>query len=112
MESQEFAKAEVFSFPSEVDYTQGGIVSRNVIKRATGNISLFAFDKGESLSEHTAPFDAMVQVVEGTAHIIINGQTHVVSAGQCIIMPANIAHAVAAPERFKMVLTMIKEPKA
>ena len=112
MESKEFIKAEVFTFPSEVDYTQGGIVSRNVIKRTTGNVSLFAFDAGESLSEHTAPFDAMVQVVEGVAHVIIDGQSHTVSAGQCIIMPANITHAVVAPEKFKMVLTMIREPKA
>lgn len=111
MESKEFTKAEIFSFPTEIEYTQGGIVSRNVIKRPTGNVSLFAFDKGESLSEHTAPFDAMVQVVEGVANVIINGQSHTVKAGQCIIMPANIAHAVEATERFKMVLTMIKEPK-
>lgn len=105
----EFTKGAKFSFTNEVDYSTGGIVSKNVLKRSTGNISLFAFDKGEGLSEHTAPFDAMVQVVEGKARIIIGGTPHDLEAGETIIMPANISHALQATERFKMVLTMIKE---
>ncbi|HOP03859.1 MAG TPA: cupin domain-containing protein [Tenuifilaceae bacterium] len=105
----EFPKGAKFSFTNEVDYSSGGIVSKNVLKRPVGNISLFAFDKGEGLSEHTAPFDAMVQVVEGKARIIIGGTPHDLEAGETIIMPANISHALQATERFKMVLTMIKE---
>ncbi|MEW5846037.1 MAG: cupin domain-containing protein [Bacteroidota bacterium] len=105
----EFPKGQKFNFVNEVDYSNGGIVSKNVLKRPTGNISLFAFDKGEGLSEHTAPFDAMVQVIEGEANIFIGGVAHHLKAGETIIMPANIPHALQAVERFKMVLTMIKE---
>ena len=83
-------------------------MSKTVLKKQTGNISLFAFDKGEALSEHTAPFDAMIQVVDGKGEIIIGGKSYMVSSGQTIIMPANIPHAVKAVEKFKMVLTMIK----
>lgn len=105
----EFPKGQKFNFIKEVEYSNGGIVSKNVLKRPTGNISLFAFDKGEGLSEHTAPFDAVVQVIEGKATIIIGGTPHQLVAGETIIMPANIPHALQAEERFKMVLTMIKE---
>lgn len=107
--NNEFPKAQKFNFTNEVEYSSGGIVSKNVIKRPTGNVSLFAFDKGEGLSEHTAPFDAIVQVIEGEAHIIIGGTKHHLVAGETIIMPANVPHALQAIERFKMVLTMIRE---
>ncbi len=107
--TNEFVKGQKFSFVNEVEYNAGGIVSKNVLKRPTGNISLFAFDKGEGLSEHTAPFDAMVQVIEGKAKIIIGGNPHDLVAGETIIMPAGIQHSVEATERFKMLLTMIKE---
>lgn len=103
-----FETSNIFSFPAKVEYSSGGIVSKNVIKKDTGNISLFAFDKGESLSEHTAPFDALVQVVEGEATIIIEGKPYELNAGDSIIMPADIPHAVKAKEKFKMILTMIK----
>ncbi len=103
-----FTKGENFELAKEIQYSQGGIVSKNVLKSEKGNISIFAFDKGESLSEHTAPFDAMVQVLEGTASIRIDGAEILVSSGESIIMPANISHAVFAPQRFKMILTMIK----
>ena len=109
MENKSFETAKVFSFYNEVDYSENGIVSKRVIEKKTGNVSLFAFDKGQSLSEHTAPFDAMVQVVEGKAEIIINKVPFIVNAGESIIMPANITHAVYAVEKFKMLLTMIKE---
>lgn len=109
MENKSFETAKVFRFNKEVDYSDNGIVSKRVLEKKTGNVSLFSFDKGQSLSEHTAPFDAMVQVVEGTAQIIINKQPFTVNIGETIIMPANIPHAVYAIERFKMVLTMIKE---
>lgn len=108
MENNEFQKANVFSFADSVEYASGAIVSKTVLKKQTGNISLFAFDKGEALSEHTAPFDAMIEIVDGKGEIIIGGKSFIVSSGQTIIMPANIPHAVKATERFKMVLTMIK----
>ncbi len=108
MKSNEFEKSKVFSFDGSVNYSDNGIVSKTVLKKETGNISLFAFDKGEALSEHTAPFDALIQVVDGKSEIIIGGKSFILDAGQSIIMPANIPHAVRAVEKFKMVLTMIK----
>jgi quercetin dioxygenase-like cupin family protein len=108
MASNEFEKGKAFSFNDSVDYSEGGIVSKTVLKKETGNISLFSFDKGEALSEHTAPFDAMIQVVDGKGEIIIGGKSNLLETGQTIIMPANIPHAVKAVEKFKMVLTMIK----
>ena len=108
MESNEFKKSEVFNYATSVDYAAGAIVSKTVLKKQTGNISLFSFAKGEALSEHTAPFDAMIQVVDGKGEIIIGGKSYLVNAGETIIMPANISHAVKAVEKFKMVLTMIR----
>ena len=108
MGSSEFEKSKVFSFSDSVDYSEGGIVSKTILKKETGNISLFSFDKGEALSEHTAPFDAMITVVDGKGEVIIGGKSFILASGQSIIMPANITHAVNAVERFKMVLTMIK----
>lgn len=91
-----------------LDYQEGAVVSREIIKKETGTVTIFAFDKGEGLSEHTAPFDAMDQVIDGKAEITISGKSKVVSAGEMIIMPANVPHALNAIERFKMVLTMIR----
>ena len=108
MGKNEFERAKVFSFSESVDYSEGGIVSKTVLKKETGNISLFSFDKGEALSEHTAPFDAMITVVDGKGEVIIGGRSFLLTSGQSIIMPANITHAVNAVEKFKMVLTMIK----
>jgi len=108
MQSNEFEKAKVFSFNDSVEYSDGGIVSKTVLKKETGNISLFSFAKGEALSEHTAPFDAMIMVIDGKSEIIIGGKSYLLESGQNIIMPANITHAVKAVEKFKMVLTMIK----
>jgi len=108
MGTNEFERAKVFSLNESVDYSEGGIVSKTVLKKETGNISLFSFDKGEALSEHTAPFDAMITVVDGKGEVIIGGRSFLLTSGQSIIMPANITHAVNAVEKFKMVLTMIK----
>jgi quercetin dioxygenase-like cupin family protein len=108
MQSNEFEKAKVFSFNDSIEYASGGILSKTVLKKETGNISLFSFVKGEALSEHTAPFDAMIQIVDGKAEVIIGGKSFILESGQTIIMPANIPHAVKAVEKFKMVLTMIK----
>jgi len=108
MSANEFERSIVFSFDSSVDYADGAIVSKSVLKKETGNISLFAFSKGEALSEHTAPFDAMIQVVDGKGEVTIGGKPFQLESGQTIIMPAGIPHSVRAVERFKMVLTMIK----
>ncbi len=83
-------------------------MSKHILKKQTGNISLFAFDQGEGLSEHTTPFDAMVLIVDGKAEIIINGESHILESDDSIIMPANVPHALKAIEKFKMVLTMLK----
>lgn len=107
-QSKEFHKAKKFSFTESVDFETGGIVSKNVLKKSTGNISLFAFDAGEGLSEHSAPFDALVQVIEGQAEIIIGGESHHLETRESIIMPADVPHAVKASNAFKMILTMIR----
>ncbi len=95
----------------EVEYSDNSIVSRQVIKDSGGNVSLFAFDAGQELSEHTAPFDALIQVIDGNAKIFIAGLEYALEKGESIIMPANIPHAVKAEERFKMLLTMIRKPE-
>ncbi len=91
-----------------IDCQRGAVVSRILLKRPTGNITLFAFDQGQELSEHTAPFDAMVQVVEGEAEVIISGKPLRLVSGQGVIMPANEPHAVKAPTPMKMLLVMIR----
>jgi quercetin dioxygenase-like cupin family protein len=91
-----------------VDYQKGSIVSRELISRKTGTVTLFAFDEGQGLSEHTAPFDAMVQILDGEAEITITGKPFHLKAGEMVIMPANKPHALKAAKRFKMILTMIR----
>ncbi len=91
-----------------VAYQDGAIVSRQIVKRATGNVTLFAFDTGQELTEHTSPFDALVHVVEGEARIELARQPFTVAAGQMLLMPANIPHALKAEQRFKMLLIMIR----
>ena len=101
-------KANIFSLSGSVAYSPDSIVSKTIVDKKKGTITLFAFDKGQGLSEHTAPFDAMVQIMDGEGIIIINGKENMLSAGEFIIMPANIPHAVDASSQFKMLLTMIK----
>ena len=103
-----FHHSNIYDLAKSVDYSDGAIVSKIVTKKETGNLTLFAFDKGQGLSEHSAPFDAVVQIVEGEGVIYINKVPHKLNAGQFIIMPANIPHAVQADNRFKMLLIMIK----
>ena len=100
--------AQVASTADFVSYQDGAVVSREIIKRPTGSVTLFAFDAGEGLSEHTAPFDALVQVLEGEAEITVAGRAHRVSGGEMIRLPAGQPHAVKATRRFKMLLTMIR----
>jgi quercetin dioxygenase-like cupin family protein len=106
--SEETAVSGVFSLPELAQYGDDAIVSRTLMKRPTGTVTLFAFDQGQELSEHTAPFDAIAQVLDGQGEFIIGGVPHLINAGQTIIMPANIPHAVKAVARFKMLLTMIR----
>jgi quercetin dioxygenase-like cupin family protein len=94
---------------SLVDYAADSIVSKTMLDKPAGTITLFAFDKGQKLSEHTAPYDAVVQIVDGSAQLTIGGLGVVASAGEIIIMPANVPHAVNAGEKFKMLLTMIRK---
>jgi quercetin dioxygenase-like cupin family protein len=101
-------KAEILNLTEMVSYQTGSVVSRQIIKAEAGNVTLFAFDDGQELSEHTAPFDALVHVVEGEAEIIISGKSFHLKSGQAIIMPADKPHAVKATEQFKMLLTMIR----
>lgn len=100
--------AEVINPSDLVDYQAGGIVSRSIVDRRAGMVTLFAFDAGEKLSEHSSPYDALVQVLEGEAQITISGNDFVVKAGQMVLMPANEPHAVRAAKAFKMLLIMIK----
>lgn len=93
---------------SLVGYTTDSIVSKMILDKQVGTITLFAFDKGQKLSEHTVPYDAVVQVIDGSAKLTIGGEDVRVLAGEIIIMPANVPHAVAAEEKFKMLLTMIR----
>lgn len=95
-----------------LQYQEQAIVSRMLVKNSGGSVTLFAFDGGEGLSEHTAPFDALAIGVDGTAEITVAGQQHQVAAGQSLLMPANVPHAVHPVGQFKMLLVMIKELKA
>jgi quercetin dioxygenase-like cupin family protein len=103
-----FKPAQAAPVAALVDYQSASIVSREIVKGATGRVTLFAFDEGEGLSEHTSPFNALVQIIEGEAEIIISGQPHRVEAGELILMPAQQPHALKALKRFKMILTMIR----
>jgi quercetin dioxygenase-like cupin family protein len=91
-----------------VNYQDSSIVSREIIKKPTGSVTVFAFDEGQGLSEHTAPFDALVQVLEGEVEITISGKAHRVKSGETILMPAHQPHALKALQRYKMILTMIR----
>ena len=99
---------QVYKMIELLDYQQDSIVSRMLINKDTGSVTLFAFDKGQKLSEHTAPFDALVQILDGEAEIIISGTKFILKQDDMIIMPANKPHAVNAVKKFKMMLTMIK----
>ena len=101
-------KGTPFDLADAVAYADGSVVSKTLLKKESGNITLFAFDKGQGLSEHTAPFDAVVYILDGQAEVTIGGNPRSVSAGKMLIMPANISHALHAIDRFKMLLVMIR----
>ncbi len=100
--------AEPLATAQGVQYAPGSVVSRTLLKTETGTLTLFAFDAGQELSEHTAPFNAVVQVLDGTGNLTIGGKAVCVQAGELVLMPANIPHAVRADTRFKMLLTMFR----
>lgn len=106
--NETFPKATVLNMAALIEYSQGGVISKQILKSEAGNITLFSFDEGQGLSEHKAPFDAMVQVIEGEVEIKIEGKPFLVKGGESIILPANAIHALRAVKRFKMLLTMIR----
>lgn len=101
-------KSEILDFNSLADYQTDAVVSRQITKVEGGNVTLFAFDEGQELSEHTAPYDALVYVLEGEVEIRISGRSYLLKATEAIIMPANEPHALQAVKKFKMLLTMIR----
>lgn len=105
---EEDLRGRVLKLAELVEYQAGAVVSRTIINRETGTVTLFAFDQGQGLSEHTAPFDAMVQVLEGEADISIVGRPHRARAGEMVILPVGKVHALKAVEKFKMALVMIR----
>ena len=98
-----------FDLQTQAEYADGSVVSKTLLQKKTGTLTVFAFDSGQGLSEHTAPFDAVVIILDGRAEITIGGKSKMVATGEMLIMPANVAHALHAQERFKMLLVMIRD---
>ncbi len=109
MQTAEDLKARAIGLNDFVDYAAGAVVSKTLIDKKVGTLTLFAFDAGQGLSEHTAPYDAVVQILEGVAELVIAGKLVKARAGELVIMPAGVPHAVRSVQRFKMLLTMIRE---
>lgn len=107
-QTTQLPSAEAVSLVDLVAYQDGGIVSKTLVRNDAGNLTLFAFDVGQGLSEHTAPYEAVVQVLEGAGEFTIAGKTISANGGQTVLMPAHAPHSVQAPERFKMLLIMIR----
>jgi len=107
--ASELPTAEPVELANLVAYQDGGVVSRTLVKKKGGTLTVFAFDQGQALSEHTAPFDAIVQVLDGEAELVIGGKSVSARLGQTVLMPANVPHAVHATSKFKMLLTMVRE---
>ena len=108
IQTQRLSGAEVAMAAALVNYQDGSVVSREIVKKPAGTVTVFAFDEGQGLSEHTARFDALVQLLEGEAEITIAGKPHRVQSGEMILMPANQPHALKALKRYKMILTLIR----
>lgn len=100
--------AKIFSFEKDLNYAADSIVSKTIIKKPSGNVSLFSFDAGQGLEEHTAPFEAFIQIIEGNPEISIDKTVYKLQEGECIVLPANIPHSVKATGKFKMMLVMLK----
>lgn len=108
MEKQIIQPGKQFNSKDSIDYSDGSVISKTIIKKPGGNITLFSFDEGQELSEHSSPHDALVQVLDGTVEITIGGEPFLVNAGESIILPPNIPHALKAIKPFKMMLIMVK----
>jgi len=107
-EKSAVAKGVPFDLSGNVSYSIGSVVSKTLLRKNTGNITLFSFDEGQGLTEHTSPYDAVVYILDGKAEVVIGGEPWAVMAGEMMIMPANIPHALNAVNRFKMLLIMIR----
>ena len=103
-----FEKGRVFDVAHMIDYAEGGVVSKGLIHNDAGSVTLFSFDAGQQLSEHTAPFDALLQVVEGEMELSVEGKVNVVKAGEAFVIPNGARHSVSAAKPFKMIITMIR----
>jgi len=103
--------SEAIDLAGLVEYGEGAVVSRTLIQASVGTVTVFAFDKGQGLSEHSTPFDALVQIIDGKAEITIGGEMISAAAGESVLMPADVPHSLHAPERYKMLLTMIREKR-
>ena len=101
-------KGTIFSTNKVIDYADGGVISKELVHSNAGSVTLFSFDAGQGLSEHSAPFDALIQVIEGKMELTVEGTKHVISAGESFIIPIGAHHSVNAAERFKMIITMIR----
>ena len=101
-------KGTIFSANKVIDCADGGVISKELIHSNAGSVTLFSFDAGQGLSEHSAPFDALIQVIEGKMELTVEGTKHVISAGESFIIPIGAHHSVNAAERFKMIITMIR----
>ena len=101
-------KGTIFSTNKVIDYADGGVISKELIHSNAGSVTLFSFDAGQGLSEHSAPFDALIQVIEGKMELTVEGTKHVINAGESFIIPIGAHHSVNAAERFKMIITMIR----
>lgn len=108
MLDQELEKAKGLSVVEIARYAQNAVLSKTIIKKSTGNISIMSFDTGEGLTEKTSPFETFAQIIDGKAEIVIDGRSHFLTAGQGIILPAHLPNMFRANERFKMILTIIK----
>ncbi|MFC1924076.1 cupin domain-containing protein [Chloroflexota bacterium] len=104
----ELKPAEALNLADQVEYAEGSVVSRAILQKQVGTLTLFAFDQGQGLSEHSAPYDALVQILDGEVEITIGGEPIRARAGQTVLMPANVPHALQSISRFKMLLTMIR----
>ena len=108
MDTQNLPQAEAISLEQTVQYAEGSIVSKTIVNRESYTLTLFAFDEGQSLSEHSAPFDALVEVLDGRCELVIGGNPVLANKGELVLMPANVPHGVKAVAPFKMLLTMLK----
>ena len=108
METTELEKSRAVIIVEIIEYVPNAVLSRTILKKSTGNISVMSFDSGEGLTEKTSPFDTFAQIIDGNAEIVIDGVSHILRTGQAIVLPAHLPNVFLANERFKVILTIIK----